>query len=981
MRIESLRHSPLTLVVFALVYVALLGSVCTTAEAGKVLEIPAWSFDRGNARVIANPHTYADYQDMYPHLLVAGGDKLPWEVEYDVDLPVDATYTLKVRYSSAKPQPIELWLDGKKVATTCGRVTGDSGPYPDRFPRHDRPRPVKGFHGTEWDTACKLAIKAGKHTLKFTRKGPPPGVAALRLESSEPFPGKWKPTAPAVIPNERGTLRYKGRHRYQQAFGKANPKMKIDRIPPLYRTAFMPPGSVNFATLRMAVKDTISEFGPKYPKGAQYLKQLTELEKKRSAAKGDAPKQLQDLHEASMSLRRQAMLDHPLLKFDKLLFVKRMTDTSAHIYEDPYGGKVMGGNLCVLSPVAPNGKVTEIAPQLAGGRFGRFDLSFDAKRVVFAYKKDPKSNFRIYEIDIDPSTGLSAGGKGLRQLTFEAPDQSKMSEFFKFRGGRLGPGYDDIDPCYLPSGKIMFTSTRTQRVVFCLGTSVTTLHVMDSDGKNLRCLSEGPITEIDPCVMNDGRVIYMRWEYVDKGFGNVQSLWAMRPDGSGSDHVYKNNVVLPGGMVDARSIPGSRKIVTVAVPHCDLSVGPIVLLDTRKTRRTKDAMTNITPEIAYPGMMYHRSTMRFGFFKEPYPFSEKFFLVAHSLSARPTEPKGYGIYALDKWGNRAQLYRDPNISCFQPVPLRRRPRPTMIAPIDVAEATGAGRLGTLFMQDVYQGMTGIRRGRVKYLRVMEALALPWRAASLSRSQGDSCNLQASAVSFKGDVHLKRVYGIVPVYEDGSAYFTVPVRKNLYFQALDTDYMELQRMRSFINMMPGERRSCIGCHEMRRQAPRPRQEHPMALNDKPSGISPQPGDTGAYMVHYERDIQPIFNRNCVSCHSGKTPKGELDLTGELTSLWNRSYESLTQKDLVSFLYGCIGEANIPAEIPLTFGSHRSKLIQRIRKAPCKSKITREEFIRIVTWIDANVPYYGTHEGKKNIKWKNEADFRPVPLAGK
>ena len=980
MRIESLRRSPLTHVIFALVCIAIF-SVCTTAEAGKVLEVPAWSFDRGNARVIANPHTYADYQDMHPHLLVTGGDKLPWEVEYDVDLPVDATYTLKVRYSSDKPRPIELWLDGKKAATSCGRVTGDSAPYPDRFPRHDRPRPVKGFHGAEWDTACELAIEAGKHTLKLTRKGPPPGVAALRIESSVEFPSNWKPTAPAVIPIERGTLRYKGRNRYQQAFGHANPKMKIDRIPPLYRTFFMPPGSVNLATLRMAVKDMISEFGPKYPKGAQYLKQLAELEKKQSAAKDGAPEQLQELHDASMSLRRQAMLDHPLLKFDKLLFVKRMTDTSGHIYEDPYGGKVMGGNLCILSPVAPNGKVTEIAPQLAGGRFGRFDLSFDAKHVVFAYKKDPKSNFRIYEIDIDPSTGLGTGGKGLRQLTFEAPDQFKVSEFFKLRGGRLGPGYDDIDPCYLPSGKIMFASTRTQRVVFCLGTSVTTLHVMDSGGKNLRCLSEGPITEIDPCVMNDGRVIYMRWEYVDKGFGNVQSLWAMRPDGSGSDHVYKNNVVLPGGMVDARGIPGSRKIVTVAVPHCDLSVGPVVLLDTRRTRRTKDAMTNITPEIAYPGMMYHRATMKFGFFKTPYPFSEKFFLVAHSLSKLPTEPKGYGIYALDAWGNRAQLYRDPDISCFQPIPFRSRRTPTMIAPIDVADTTGDGRLGTLFMQDVYQGMTGINRGRVKYLRVMEAQALPWRAASLSRSQGDGCNLQASAVSFKGDVHLKRVYGIVPVYEDGSAYFTVPARKNLYFQALDADYMELQRMRTFINMIPGEKRSCIGCHEMRRQAPRPRREHPMALNDKPSAISPQPGDAGPYMMHYERDVQPIFDRNCLGCHGGAKPKGGLDLTGTLTTLWNRSYENLTQKELVSFLHGCVGEANIPTEIPLTFGSHRSKLVRRIRKAPCKANLTREEFIKIVTWIDANAPYYGTHRGKKNLKWKADTDFRPMPLAGK
>ena len=640
----------------------------------------------------------------------------------------------------------------------------------------------------------------------------------------------------------------------------------------------------------------------------------------------------------------------------------------------------MGGNLCVLSPVGPDGKVTEIAPQLAGGRFGRFDLSFDAKRIVFAYKKDTKSSFRIYEIGVD--------GKGLRQLSFQEPGEPRSGVIYGCKSGRLGVGYDDIDPCYLPSGKIMFASTRTQRVVFCLGTSVTTLHVMDADGKNLHSISEGPITEIDPCVMDDGRVIYMRWEYVDKGFGNVQSLWSMHPDGSHTEHVYKNNVVLPGGMVDPRSIPNSSKIVTTATAHCGLSVGPVVLLDTRKTRRSGQAMTNITPEIGLPGMFWRRDTMKHGYFKEPYPLSEKLFIVAHTTSRNMTEPKGYGLYVLDAWGNRTELYRDPETSCFQPVPLRPRPRPTEIPSVVNARAKLAApdktkdrRLATLFMQDVYQGMTGIKRGRVKYLRIMEAKALPWKSALRSRQQGDAADLQASAVSSGGDVHLKKVYGVVPVRADGSAYFTVPARKNLYFQALDADYMELQRMRTFVNMTPGEKRSCVGCHEPRRQAPIAKRGYPLAMKHAPSAITPQPGDTGPRMVHYPRDIQPIFDKHCIKCHSGQSPKGDLILSGEMTALWSVSYEHLVSKNLVSFLQGCVGEANIPAEIPLTFGSHRSKLVQKIRKAPCKAKLTRNEMIRIVTWIDANAPYYGTHEGKKNIKWKDQPNFRPFPLAGK
>jgi hypothetical protein len=145
------------------------------------------------------------------------------------------------------------------------------------------------------------------------------------------------------------------------------------------------------------------------------------------------------------------------------------------------------------------------------------------------------------------------------------------------------------------------------------------------------------------------------------------------------------------------------------------------------------------------------------------------------------------------------------------------------------------------------------------------------------------------------------------------------------------------------------------------------------------LSPQPGDSGPRMVHYALDVQPILDKHCVGCHGGSESQGELDLSGELTELWTRSYENLIEKGLVSYLDDGGGCANVPAEPPLTFGSHQSKLVERIRKDPCKARLTQEEFIRIVTWIDANIPFYGTHRGKKNLKWKDEPDFRPLPLA--
>ena len=732
----------------------------------------------------------------------------------------------------------------------------------------------------------------------------------------------------------------------------------------------LPRGAVNVAALRLAIADTIKTFGSRYPEGPQHLKRLAELE----AAGGGARERKQKITGALVALRREAMLAHPLLKFDKLLFVKRLTYGSSHIYSDfADGSRKMGGNLCILSPVGPDGKVTEIAPELNGGLFGRFDLSFDARKVVFAYKRSLKTPYRIYEIGVDPS---GAGGKGLRQLTSEGDDEADISR--RFGGSCHGRGYDDVDPCYLPNGKIVFASTRSRRSVFCFPISATALHVMDADGKNIRGLSFNPLTELNPSVMSDGRVIYMRWEYVDKGFANVQSLWSMHPDGSHSSHVYKNDVILPAGMVDARSIPGTQLIVTVGAPHCTMSVGPVVLVDNRFDRRTGKAMTNITPEIRYPGMFCAKGTV--GFFKEPYPLSAKSFLVSHNPSSRMSDPTAYGLYVLDAWGNRAELYRDPDISCFQPMPLRPRRKPTEIASLETA-GEKQENTATLFMQDVYEGMAGIERGRVKYVRVMEAIGLSWDDTYRSGRQGDGAGLQASAVGHKADVHLKKIHGIAAVHEDGSACFTAPAEKNLFFQALDEDYMELQRMRTSVNLMPGEMRSCIGCHELRRKAPNLGPHRPQALAHLVETLRPQPGDSGPRMVHYALDVQPILNKHCIGCHGRKAPKGDLALTGELTKLWSRSYENLSNKRLISHLNGGYGNANVRNTPPLAFGSHRSKMVRRIRKAPCKAKLTREEYIRIVTWIDANAPYYGTHQGKKNLKWKSEPDFRPLPLAGR
>ena len=264
---------------------------------------------------------------------------------------MDTTYTLHIRYDSPDKRPLVLWLDGQKVGKCCGRVTGNSLPYPYRRPKvHDaQPRPVSNRHGAEWEEAGRLPLTKGKHTLKLTRTASSPNVIAIRLESPVAFPKDWKPDGPELrLPEKQDGERF----RYELGWKQDGPMAKVRRIPPVYRTAFLPPGSVNIATLQLALKDMITEFGPSYPKGPEYLKRLAELKETRKASAHHSPDETGVVEQALQSLRRETMLTHPLLSFERLLFVKRITLRSSHIYSDHWdGSETMGGNLCILSLV------------------------------------------------------------------------------------------------------------------------------------------------------------------------------------------------------------------------------------------------------------------------------------------------------------------------------------------------------------------------------------------------------------------------------------------------------------------------------------------------------------------------------------------------------------------------------------------------------------------------------------------------------
>ena len=665
--------------------------------------------------------------------------------------------------------------------------------------------------------------------------------------------------------------------------------------------------------------------------------------------------------------------------------MRRHTLQSSHYYTDFIDGcKHFGSSLCTLS--LADRTVAELVPSLKEGIFGRFDLSFDGKRVVFGHKPAIGKGFRIWEVGVD--------GKGLRQLTFDPPDEkARVAKYRLAWHGRYMHHTDDMHPCYLPDGGICFMSSRCEFGILCDTRDIlttTTLYRMDGDGKHITRLSNNSVSESAPSVMNDGRILYTRWEYVDKGAVSCKPLWAMRPDGSASVEIYGNDIPFPDTFNVGRAIPGHNHLFAcIGGPHMPLGVGTVLRLDITTPIRTRSPMTYLTPDVDvrqewgfnHPrGGGWARSS-KGPLFMDPYPLVDrsrpdgagKFFLVSHNPDREWNDVQAWAIYLLDEFGNRVLVHREPGTSCWQPFPLLPRPRPPVLPPLEPRTTAGEPR-GTLALMDVYVGLDGIERGRVKYLRVLEHVPRPWKARRFW--PGDAYDQQHACITKDTHLGLKVLHGVVPVEPDGSAHFTVPADKNIFFQALDGNFMEIQRMRTFVTLRPGEKRSCIGCHELRKLAPAV--QNALALRRPPVAPGPQPGDVAPRPIHYPTDVQPILDKHCVRCHSGPKAKAKLDLTGQMTTHFSRSYENILRRRQVVV----IGEnhpktGNVPVKPPLCIGSHASKLIARLRKGHSKVQLTRAELIKLVTWVDSNSQYYGSYYGRRNLRYKGHPNFRPVP----
>ncbi|MBI5833496.1 MAG: discoidin domain-containing protein [Armatimonadetes bacterium] len=648
---------------------------------------------------------------------------------------------------------------------------------------------------------------------------------------------------------------------------------------------------------------------------------------------------------------RDLAFSNPLLDFDQLVFAKRAPGSFSHQSDQHYGWwSRPGGGLYVLDGLKSGApQVRSLTPDLPPGSVMSPDLSWDGKKITFAWcryypdlagrpdkvdkDKLPEDGFyHVFEINVD--------GTGLHQITH----------------GR----YDDFDSRYLPNGQLVFLSTRRSQFAQCLpGTtqasltstlpdsyvrcggdayrpvSIYTLHTINPDGTDLKPISPFESFEWTPSIADDGRILYARWDYVDRNNMPYMGLWSANPDGSNVQAVYGNYTTHLHGVFEARSIPNSRRMVFTATAHHSITGGSLVMLDPAKGLDGPEPLTKLTPEVVYPEVQGWPAA----FYANPWPLSERYYLTAWSNQALNGQGggnavNGFGLYYYDAFGNLELIHRDATISSNYPMPLKARHAP----PDLTSHVNWAGAPeGNFLVLNAYDGMPNVPRGSIKRLRVVTT---PIKTQP---------NMNTPNLGGTADDPGKCVLGTVPVEADGSAFFRAPAGVGVFLQALDADGMAIRTMRTLTSVMPGQTQSCAGCHEPRQTSPA--NSRPQATRHRPSSITP--GPAGSWPLRYDKLVQPVLDKLCVTCHQpgGKSPSVDLTAARSYDMLFGYGRPSL--RDQVKARYGA--GRSLPGD-----GEARNSALMKLLATPEGHqgvKLAGADLDALVTWIDT----YGQRQG--------------------
>ncbi len=656
--------------------------------------------------------------------------------------------------------------------------------------------------------------------------------------------------------------------------------------------------------------------------------------------------------------------------------------------------------LCTLE-ILPDGSVRrEVLLNDKNGVFRDPEVSYDAGKILYSHKKSALSDdYHIYELDLNNRTQ--------RQLT----------------SGKCA----DIEAKYLNNNEIIFNSTRCEQSTDCFNTEVSNLYIMNTQGKFMRRVGFDQVHTTSPSVLADGRVVYTRWDYNDKGQVFPQGLFLMYPDGTYQTEYYGNKSWYPTSILHARQVPDSMKVVATFSGHHTHPKGKLGLIDPSLGRQENSGTTLLAPRLKEDAIRkdaYGQDGAQFAF---PYPISENLFLVTHtplSVNRGSPYPAAYGLYLIDAEGFSELLVNHAYLNCNQPVPIvKRHCPPKMESRVDYSKNTAE-----CFIRNIYygEGTKGVSKGDIKKVRIIKIT--PRRAPiGWVFSTNDEGGVRVSGHSTtpialgEGSWDIKEILGEVPVEADGSVYFEIPARTPVYFQPIDKNGNAISTMRSWTTLQPNEFYSCLGCHGDR-DISRP-QESNLDKNRKPLKLSKFYDIEGGFS--FRKHIQPILNKHCIDCHNDRSAKRissadgkEMLSVADFAKVENEEilrfielnkdepvrafslldvpiknnaakrefndayYNLLTPKMLdkepmhANFkgkLINWAGMQSVPTILPPYFrGSAKSELIAMLRSGHGNTAISVPEIDKLSAWIDLYVPYCGDYY-ESNTWTEKEAEF--------
>ncbi len=681
--------------------------------------------------------------------------------------------------------------------------------------------------------------------------------------------------------------------------------------------------------------------------------------------------EMQRLYIRTCSARRaMRMGDYPQ-QFQKVLFSEHPVLGGLYFYDNVWkAGGVAGRGLELLEMKGLFGSVTHL---LSGGEARHANVSFDGKRAVFPWRggNSGSSDYHLYEIDLET--------RKTRQLTFGSGEFSI-----------------DLDPAYLPNDDIVFVSTRFAQEIDCIAGRVTNLMLCDKDGKYMRQVGFDQVPILYPQVLPSGKVIYCRWDYNDKSHTYGHALFIMNPDGTAQQEYCNNNSWWPTMILQERPIPNSTKIMAMIGGYHTQQWGKIGIIDVNIGTQNGVGVTLVAPvrqpeednvdmwgnpnggphswsqvdAAAFPrsgAAPLDQWGQKPPMFAYPCPLSEEAFIVSYRPASKESSWNGrMGLYFMTVDGEREMLYVDPAGSCMGATLAMPRPAPKMISSmVDYRDSLGTFQIMKI---NLGQSLPGVADGVIKRLRIAE---LYFRPGPAGPGAGPHCG--PGCINFGGATYhtkiatenaswdAKWIVGETPVQSDGSAHFRAPARTPLFFQALNEKGQVVQTMRSWVTLQPGEVFACVGCHESRLNPTPPLGYTPVALQQEPLAIEPFFGPRRGFT--FDREIQPIFNAKCTSCHNGGSNGGGLDLRQ------GSAYNSLTRHnscDAYSKYVSWFHAEDSPLlQPPNRAGSCRSRLDSILDKKVSISRmngvqLTDEELRKIRCWIDLGVPQWGTYK---------------------